>query len=107
PELLAAEGYYTLAEVTGPLLPENALDRGFIEYHCRAATCSLSDAWVATLLQRLRTRALAERWFLFLHLWELHSPRKVLGPFKHRRYGRNRYDRALASLDAHPPSMLS
>ena len=41
-----------------------------------------------------------EPWFLFLHLWELHSPRKVLPPFRQRRFGRNRYDRALASLDA-------
>jgi arylsulfatase A-like enzyme len=107
PALLAAEGYHTLAEVTGPLLPENALDRGFTEYHCRPATIYLSDAWGDALLERLRTRALPQPWFLFLHLWELHSPRKVLGPFKHRRYGRNRYDRALASLDAGLAALLA
>jgi arylsulfatase A-like enzyme len=100
PELLATAGYHTVAEVTGPLLPENGLQRGFAEYHCRPATEYLSDAWGAALLQRLRARALREPWFLFLHLWELHSPRKVLAPFKDRRFGRNRYDRALASLDA-------
>ncbi len=100
PGILAAAGYHTIAEVTGPLLPENGLDRGFAEYHCRPATEYLSDPWGAGLLRRLRARALREPWFLFLHLWELHSPRKVLSPFKDRRYGRNRYDRALASLDA-------
>ncbi len=100
PALLADAGYHTVAEVTGPLLPENALDRGFAEYHCRPATEYLTDAWGAGLLRRLEMRALREPWFLFLHVWELHSPRKVLPPFKERRYGRNRYDRALASLDA-------
>jgi arylsulfatase A-like enzyme len=100
PALLAAAGYHTVAEVTGPLLPENGLHRGFTEYHCRPATEYLSDPWGAALLGRLRQCALPEPWFLFLHVWELHSPRKVLPPFKDRRHGRNRYDRALASLDA-------
>jgi arylsulfatase A-like enzyme len=100
PALLAAAGYQTIAEVTGPLLPENGLDRGFVEYHCRPATEYLSDGWGRALVERLRARALPGPWFLFLHVWELHSPRKVLAPFKDQRYGRNRYDRALASLDA-------
>lgn len=100
PALLAEAGYHTVAEVTGPLLPENALHRGFVEYHCRPATEYMTDAWGAALLRRLQARALVAPWFLFLHLWELHSPRKVLPPFKDRRYGKNRYDRALASLDA-------
>jgi len=99
PALLAAAGYHTIAEVTGPLLPENGLDRGFVEYHCRPATEYLSDGWGTALVERLRARPWREPWFLFLHLWELHSPRKVLAPFKDRRYGRTRYDRALASLD--------
>jgi arylsulfatase A-like enzyme len=98
PALLAAEGYHTIAEVTGPLLPENGLDRGFTEYHCRPATTYFSDPWGEDLVRRVRE--LREPWFLFLHLWELHTPRKVLAPFNQRRYGRNRYDRALASLDA-------
>lgn len=100
PALLGAAGYHTVAEVTGPLLPENGLDRGFAEYHCRPATEYLSDPWGAALLRRLRARDLPEPWFLFLHVWELHTPRKVLAPFMGRRVGRNRYDRALASLDA-------
>ena len=100
PALLAAAGYHTVAEVTGPLLPENGLDRGFLEYHCRPATEYLSDAWSRGLVERLRARTLPEPWSLLLHLWELHSPRKVSPGFKDRRYGRNRYDRALASLDA-------
>jgi arylsulfatase A-like enzyme len=100
PTLLAAAGYHTVAEVTGPLVPENGLDRGFAEYRLRPASAYLSDAWGDELIARLRNGALAAPWFLFLHLWELHSPRKVLPGYGGRRYGRNRYDRALASLDA-------
>jgi arylsulfatase A-like enzyme len=107
PALLGAAGYRTVAEVTGPLLPENGLDRGFAEYHCRPATEYLTDTWGESLLARLRARALTEPWFLFLHLWELHSPRKVLPGFRDRRFGRNRYDRALASLDTTLASLLA
>jgi len=100
PMLLREAGYHTVAEVTGPLLPESGLDRGFSEYQLRPASAHLSDAWGGALVERLRAGRLPEPWFLFLHLWELHSPRKVLPPYRRRRYGRNRYARALASLDA-------
>ncbi len=99
PGLLAQAGYHTVAEVTGPLVPEAGLDRGFAEYHCRRASEYLSDDWGERLIARLAGGGLRRPWFLFLHLWELHSPRKVLPPFRTRRHGRNRYDRALASLD--------
>ena len=97
---LAADGYHTVAEVTGPLGRESGLDRGFVEYTVRPASVYLSDEWGQTLIARLRERRVSEPWFLFLHLWELHSPRKVLAPYRRRRFGRTRYDRALASLDA-------
>jgi arylsulfatase A-like enzyme len=57
-------------------------------------------------VERLRCGELPQPWFLFLHLWELHSPRKVLPGFRGRRYGKTRYDRALASLDATLPALL-
>lgn len=100
PAVLADAGYHTVAEVTGPLLPESGLDRGFAEYHLRSAREYLSDGWGEALTARLRAGGLRTPWFLFLHLWELHTPRKVLAPYRGRRWGRNRYDRALASLDA-------
>jgi arylsulfatase A-like enzyme len=100
PELLRDAGYHTAAAVTGPLLPESGLDRGFVEYDARPATVYLSDAWGQALIERVARHELPEPWFLFLHLWELHTPRKVLPPYRGRRHGRNRYDRALASLDA-------
>jgi arylsulfatase A-like enzyme len=99
-ERLAASGYHTVARVTGPLVPESGLDRGFADYEARPAKVYLSDPWGQDLAGRLRARAIPEPWFLFLHLWELHSPRKILPAFRGRRHGRTRYDRALASLDA-------
>lgn len=98
--LLGAAGYHTVAEVTGPLGTESGLDRGFAEYHCRPAATYLSDEWGRDLVARLASGALGAPWFLFLHLWELHAPRKVLPGFRGRRFGKTRYDRALASLDA-------
>jgi arylsulfatase A-like enzyme len=97
---LTASGYHTVAEVTGPLGRESGLDRGFAEYQVRTASVYLSDSWGRDLIARLGRGTLPEPWFLFLHLWELHSPRKVLAPYRHRRFGATRYDRALASLDA-------
>jgi arylsulfatase A-like enzyme len=98
--MLTNAGYHTVAEVTGPLGTENGLDRGFAEYHLRPAAAYLTDAWGRDLVARLARGALPAPWFLFLHLWELHAPRKVLPPYRRRRFGATRYDRALASLDA-------
>lgn len=97
---LAGAGYHTVAEVTGPLGTESGLDRGFAEYRVRPASQYLSDAWGQELVARFARGALTTPWFLFLHLWELHSPRKVLPAYRARRLGKTRYDRALASLDA-------
>ena len=73
---LAAAGYHTVAEVTGPLGRESGLDRGFAEYSTRVASVYLSDDWGRELIARLGEKRVPEPWFLFLHLWELHSPRK-------------------------------
>ncbi len=99
PELLRDAGYHTIAEVTGPLGPESGVDRGFVEYNVRPASVYLSDEWGQELIRRVRQRELPEPWFLFLHLWELHTPRKVSAAHQGRDHGGNRYNRALASLD--------
>ena len=65
----------------------------------RPASVYLSDAWGEELIRRVQQRELPEPWFLFLHLWELHTPRKVSASHQGRDHGGNRYNRALASLD--------
>jgi arylsulfatase A-like enzyme len=72
PELLAGAGYDTLAFVTGPLLPETGLARGFKTYRYRPEKDYFEKG-----VRREVTRAIngARRpWFAMLHLWELHGP---------------------------------
>lgn len=106
-ETLREHGYHTYAEVSGPLFPETGLDRGFDAYHFREGSAYLSTAWGADFRHRLHAGALQSPWFLFLHLWELHHHRHILPAFHSRTYGRNRYERALSSLDAELATLLA
>ncbi len=96
-EAFRATGYYTWAEVTGPLEPFTGLDRGFDEYRLRDYHGWLDTPFGAQLLERLSS--LPRPWFGFLHLWELHSPRRVTPEHDNEQFGRTAYDRALSSLD--------
>ncbi|MGE0681855.1 MAG: sulfatase [Candidatus Binatia bacterium] len=105
-EIFPEHGYHTYAEVSGPLFPETALDRGFDLYQFREAAAYLSSSWGTDLRQRLRGGAFKPPWFLFLHLWELHHHRHILPAFHSRKYGRNRYERALSSLDSELATLI-
>ncbi|MBN1342395.1 MAG: sulfatase-like hydrolase/transferase [Phycisphaerae bacterium] len=98
--VLADEGYHTYAEVSGPLLPEMGLDRGFERYEYRAPCDYLHTAWGDRFVERLRFGHYRSPWFIMLHLWELHPERQVSGEFDSGRFGRNAYERAISSLDA-------
>lgn len=102
-----AYGYYTFAEVSGPLFPETGLDRGFDRYHWREGSAYLSTSWGADFRQRLHGGSLPQPWFCFLHLWELHHDRHILPGFRGRSYGRNRYERSLSCLDAELERLLA
>lgn len=95
---LAAAGYQCVAEVTGPLLPEIGLARGFEQYNYRVPAEYLSTAWGDALVERLRG-GLRAPWFMLLHLWELHHPRQV-GAADATSGGHGEYDRAVSYLDA-------
>jgi arylsulfatase A-like enzyme len=97
-EELRDGGYYTAAEVTGPLFPETGLNRGFEHYRRRDRHWYLNTTWGDELRQTLRARAMAQPWFLFLHIWELHWPRKA-GRFNRGEYGRTLYQRSVAHVD--------
>ena len=92
-------GYYTAAEVTGPLFPETGLNRGFQHYRRRDRHWYLNTSWGDELRQTLSRRAMPQPWFLFLHIWELHWPRKAPGSFNHPRYGKSLYQRSVAYFD--------
>lgn len=96
-EAFREAGYYTWAEVTGPLLPQVGLNRGFEAYGHRDYGQTLDTDWPQEWLARLARYP--QPWFGLLHLWELHHPRRVTPAFNHERYGRHVYDRAVSSLD--------
>ncbi|MFD1512909.1 sulfatase-like hydrolase/transferase [Halomarina rubra] len=97
-ERLSAAGYDTCAMVTGPLVEETDLDRGFDAYHYREKEASLFGPWERTAGERLDE--LDDPFFCYLHLWELHEPISVPEGYDERRYGRWPYERALSALDA-------
>jgi arylsulfatase A-like enzyme len=97
-EAFQAGGYHTWAEVTGPLEAVTGLDRGFDDYRLRDFHEWLDTQFGDHLLEKVRS--LPRPWFGFLHLWELHSPRRVTPGYERTEFGRTAYDRALSSLDA-------
>lgn len=96
---LARAGYHNYAELTGPLLAETGLDRGFEHYEYRAPCDYLHTAWGRRFVRRLRSGHYRRPWFILLHLWELHEPRCVRPPFADARFGRDAYEQAVSSLD--------
>lgn len=100
PEVFKEKGYTTYAEVTGPLLPELGLDRGFDEYTCRDRWDNVNSEWYQNLVKRL-DGGLEEPWFMLLHLFELHkSQRELEIPENDPRItGDNRYEKILSYLD--------
>ena len=114
PELLRDKGYYTYAEVTGPLIAQTGLDRGFFSYCYRRPEQSIYGRWGKDLLNRFDNDHFKEPWFIFLHLWELHSPRRIpeeslAWQNKYLRYLLNKspYERALSSLDSYLGELFS
>lgn len=97
-ELFKRNGFRTWAQVTGPLDPLTGLDRGFDEYDHRPHTATLDTAWGDEL--RDKVAGAPGPWFGFVHLWELHNPRRVTPEFDEARFGGSLYDRAVSSLDA-------
>ncbi len=98
-EILAAGGYHTYAEVTGPLLPMLEIGRGFQAYTYRNHNAYAFTRWGGRLLRRLRNGGLTKPWFLLVHLWEIHEPRQVPPAFRSAGWGTSAYDRAWSALD--------
>jgi len=96
-EILSNNGYHSCAEVTGPLIPETGLDRGFTHYRWRDRTEYLHNGFLQYLGDFLPS--LMEPWFLCLHLWEAHQPYQDPEPFNANESGLTPYDRALSFVD--------
>jgi arylsulfatase A-like enzyme len=97
-EIFKENGYKTYAEVTGPLLPETGLNRGFDTYHVRNPEEDVYSPWFDSLLKTLKE--IEGPWFMFIHFWELHLPRTVPQETDTPDYGAGKYERALSALDS-------
>lgn len=97
PQVLSEAKYYTRAEVTGPLVKEVGLNRGFKSYNYRDRNVTVYTEWWTKMLRDLSQ--LPEPWFFLLHLWELHVPRYLPDSTKGNPISFNRYIKALRNLD--------
>jgi len=97
---LSQRGYHTYAEVSGPLMETIGLARGFDEYEYRSPLDYLDTRWGELFIERLASGHYKSPWFLMLHVWELHTDRRVAPGFDTPRFGRDLYERAVSSLDA-------
>ncbi len=104
-EVIRSEGYHTKAFVTGPLVEETGINRGFDDFNYREHGDDLFSGWKPTLIDELDS--LKEPFFLYLHLWELHQDITVPKEYDAPRYGDMPYDRALSALDRELEEIVS
>ena len=105
-ERLRQSDYHTYADVTGPLMPQVGIDRGFEQYSLRERLNNMYSPWYDGLLAKFRHKEFIEPYFVFLHFFDLHKPRTLAQEYDNSDYGRNRYDRALSSLDGQLGKLL-
>lgn len=96
-ERFSAAGYQTHAEVTGPIVAETNLDRGFDAYEYRDRRAELTGDWFEQAVDTVES--LPEPFFVYLHLWEIHTPIDVGREYDDPEYGRYPYARKLSELD--------
>lgn len=96
PEVFSGAGYHTYAEVTGPLLPETGVLRGFERAHHRQGYKAPFFGWRDDVLQRMD--AYVQPWLMLLHIWEVHRPFRAPPDFV-KRWDRKGYEAAVAATD--------
>lgn len=96
PEAFRAAGYNTYAEVTGPLLKETGILRGFETANHRQAYRVPFFEWRDRVVARMK--AYPDPWFLMLHIWEVHRPYRAPPDFK-KRNDRGGYEAAVSATD--------
>lgn len=96
-QILKKHGYYTVAEVTGPLDPSIGLNRGFDAYNYRDIKVHVYTKWWRNFINSLDK--IPQPWFILLHLLELHNPPRIPPGYDRPEYGNTKYERALIALD--------
>lgn len=95
-ELFGRNGYHTYAEVTGPLLPETGVLRGFAEARHRPAYRVPFFGWRDEVVAKMGSYA--EPWLFLLHIWEVHRPYRSPPSFAKRK-DKAGYEAAVSATD--------
>jgi arylsulfatase A-like enzyme len=95
-EAFKAAGFETHAEVTGPLLPETGILRGFDDAHHRPGYKVPFFGWRDEVVGRMATYK--EPWFMLLHIWEVHRPFRSPPNFE-KQFDRAGYEAAVSATD--------
>jgi arylsulfatase A-like enzyme len=90
-------GFETAALVTGPLVEETGISRGFDHFNYRDKDMNLVDDWYEEAVSHLNS--LSSPFFMYLHLWEIHTPVTVPPEYDNQKYGKSPYARGLSALD--------
>ncbi len=99
-EMLRQGGYHTYAEMSGPLVQQVGLAKGFSAYNLRTRKETIHRDWGQQLLRKF-DGYFQEPWFVLLHVWSLHRPRQVIPECREAKFGNTDYGRALSSIDAY------
>ncbi len=95
-EAFAAGGYNTHAEVTGPLLPQTGVLRGFADANHRQGYKVPFFEWRDSVTDRMHSYV--NPWFMLLHIWEVHRPYRAPPDFT-KRWDKAGYHAAVAATD--------
>ncbi len=95
-EAFASAGYNTHAEVTGPLLPQTGILRGFQDANHRQGYRVPFFEWREGVLEKMRSHVAP--WFMLLHIWEVHRPYRAPPDFT-KRWDKAGYEAAVSATD--------
>lgn len=95
-ERFAAAGYETHAEVTGPLVAETGVLRGFADARHRPGYRAEFMVWTDEVMGRMRSYTAP--WLLLVHVWEVHRPYRS-PPDYAKRWDKAGYQAAVTAVD--------
>lgn len=106
-DVMRARGYRTAALVTGPLWEGIGVERGFETFEYRKPSPELSGIWRDRIRELTSSYGDSRKWFVYVHLFDIHVPRVVPPEFNRAEYGATMYERAVAGLDYRIGEILS
>ncbi len=95
-EAFSGAGYHTHAEVTGPLLKETGILRGFEDARHRQGYKVPFMNWRDEVAEKMHSYV--DPWLLLLHVWEVHRPYRAPPDFT-KRWDKAGYEAAVAATD--------